>query len=118
VNMEHPLLSPEANETLRANTVEARAVLPNYLKDSMRPEAQSRVRRQLHEQMADFLQRERVDKRDMGDTTEYRLKLYVMDDATLYRLIQQEAMRFSRYIEPRRLVGDEVPLTAGDLRSM
>ena len=98
MNKEHVLLSQEANDTLRANTAEARAVLPNHLKDSMRPEAEARVRRQLHEQMAGLLQHERVEKRDLGDTTEYRLRMYVIDDATLYKLIQQEAMRFSRYM--------------------
>jgi hypothetical protein len=103
VNQEHVLLSQEANDILRANTAEARAVLPNKVRDSMRPEAEARVRSQLHQQMAALLQHERVEKRDLGDTTEYRLRMYVIDDSTLYRLIQQEAMRFSRYLEPMKV---------------
>ena len=101
MNTEHPLLSPEANQVLRANIAEARAIVPNFALDSARfkAEAEDRIRRQLHEQMADFLRREHTEKIDRGDTTEYRLKLYVLNDETLYRMIQQEAMRFSRYLE-------------------
>ena len=99
--MEHPLLSPEANEILRANITESRVIVANHVLDSARSkaEAEDRIRHELYSHMAEFLRREKTEKIDRGDTTEYRLKLYVLNDETLYKLIQQEAMRFARFTD-------------------
>ena len=99
--MEHPLLSPEANEILHANSAESRVIVANYVLDSARfkAEAEARIRHELYSQMAEFLRREKTEKIDRGNTVEYRLKLYVFDDSTLYKLIQQEAMRFARFTD-------------------
>ena len=68
--------------------VGARATLSKY---EIGPETDSYVRRQLREQIAEFIRHEHVKSETTGQLVEYSVDLYVLTPEQLYRLINEEA---------------------------